>query len=352
MMQRLRGGGFHFDFVGGAKRWLIVSAVVLAVSLLSLGVRQLNLGLEFTGGTAFEVATRKPASVADLKQALATAGFAEAIVQETGDGSGFYVQSTHLSSDDRIRAQQAIADVAGVDPGDVNVQDVGPKWGQQITNKALRSLVIFFIVAAIFISLRLEPKMAGAAMVAVFHDVLATAGIYSLTGFKVTQSTIIAFLTILGYSLYDTVVIFDRVKERSAVLSAAGRSTYSQMANESVNQVLVRSLNTSITSLLPVGSLLFVGSFLLGAETLRELALALFIGLAAGTYSSIFVALPILAIWKEREARWATLRARIAARTGEPTAPASEPAPVSPGPSGASRPKAGPPKRRRKRRRR
>jgi preprotein translocase subunit SecF len=190
--------------------------------------------------------------------------------------------------------------------------------------------------------------MAGAALVALFHDMLGTAGIYSLTGFEVTPATVIALLTILGYSLYDTVVIFDRVKDRTAGLSAAGRVTYSQAANDSLNQVLVRSVNTSVVSLLPVGSLLFVGSYLLGAQTLRELSLALFVGIGVGTYSSIFVATPILALWKEREQRWATLRARIGARAADapmpvpaaPRAPQAPAAPQAPQPVAAAAPAA------------
>jgi preprotein translocase subunit SecF len=172
------------------------------------------------------------------------------------------------------------------------------------------------VVVVLYMSLRLEPKMAGAAFLALIHDLVITAGIYSLTGFVVTPATVIALLTVLGYSLYDTVVIFDRVKERTQALSASGQLTYTEAANQSVNQVLMRSLNTSITGLLPVGSLLFVGSFLLGAQTLRELALALFIGLTTGTYSSIFLATPAVALWKEREERWVKLRARVSARRG------------------------------------
>jgi preprotein translocase subunit SecF len=188
--------------------------------------------------------------------------------------------------------------------------------------------------------------MAGAGMIALIHDMVITAGVYSLSGFEVTPSTVIALLTILGYSLYDTVVIFDRVKTRTAQLSASGRVTYSQAANEALNQVLLRSLNTSIVSLLPVGSLLFVGSLLLGAATLRELALALFIGIAAGTYSSIFIATPVLAIWKEREPKWTTLRARLAARSGEAAVTAAMPMPEevqqAPVPASVSAARSGP----------
>jgi preprotein translocase subunit SecF len=256
-------------------------------------------------------------------------------VQKIGS-RGFLVETGHLVPTAQDKVATAISERAGVNRNDVEIQDVGPKWGKQITNKAVRALIIFMVVVVLYMSLRLEPKMAGAAFIALVHDIIVTAGIYSLSGFVVTPATVVALLTVLGYSLYDTVVIFDRVKERSGSLSAAGAITYSDAANQSINQVLMRSLNTSITGLLPVGSLLFVGSFLLGAQTLRELALALFIGLTAGTYSSIFIASPVVALWKEREQRWATLRARVAARRGDAAAvPASRPVTAQPAPVGA-----------------
>lgn len=334
MMRRLRRGEFHIDFIGRTRLWLVITAAVVAVSIGSLVIRNINAGLEFRGGTSFEVQARdRTASVAEVRDALERAGVDEATVQRQGD-RGFLVQTRHLDSRTQDATLREIARVTGADTKDVNVQDVGPKWGRQITNKAIRALVVFLVVVAIYLSIRLEPKMAGAAMVAVVHDVVATAGIYSLSGLVVTPATVIAFLTVLGYSLYDTVVIFDRVKERSANLSAAGSVTYSASANASLNQVLARSISTSVTALLPVGSLLFVGSFLLGAQTLRELALALFVGLTAGAYSSIFVATPVLARWKEREPRWATLRARIAARSASEAPPAPpEPRVAAPVPS-------------------
>jgi preprotein translocase subunit SecF len=361
MMRTLRGGRFHFDFVGHTSRWLVISGIVLAASAASLAGRGFNLGLEFRGGTAIQVQAKKAITVTDLKRTLASVKVEEPTIQGVGS-HGFLIQTKHLGPELQEHAVDQIAKLAGVKSTDVNVTDVGPKWGRQITAKAVRALIAFLVIAAIYISIRFEPKMAGCAMIALFHDLLATAGIYSLTGLVVTPATVIAILTILGYSLYDTVIIFDRVKDRTATLSAAGRLTYAEVANDSLNQVLIRSLNTSLTSLLPVGSLLFVGSYLLGAETLRELALALFVGIAIGTYSSIFVATPILAAWKEREPRWATLRARIAARGSEPSAPRVRPAvgpsseaeaaPVPAAPVGASRPGGRPPQRRKKKKRR
>jgi preprotein translocase subunit SecF len=344
MMRRLRGGDFHFNIVGRWRFWFAVSGIFVLLSLGSLFVRKVNAGLEFRGGSAFTVqASSSRVTVSQIRAAVQKAGITEPTVQKVGQ-RGFQVETQHLVPTQQDRVATAIAERAGVKRNDVDVVDVGPKWGKQITNKAVRALVIFMVVVILYMSLRLEPKMAGAASLALVHDLVITAGIYSLTGFVVTPATIIALLTILGYSLYDTVVIFDRVKEKTSALSAAGNITYTEAANNSVNQVLMRSLNTSITGLLPVGSLLFVGSFLLGAQTLRELALALFIGLTTGTYSSIFLATPALAIWKEREERWTKMRQRVAARRGgDPSAPparqvTAQPAPVA-APAGAmSRP--------------
>lgn len=328
MMRRLGRSDFHFDFIGRARTWFLLSGIVIVVSVGSLALRGVNAGLEFRGGTAFQFQSREAAlDVPDVRSILAEVGVDAPTVQTVGD-NGFLVQSEHLPEDVQSRAVDELAQAAEIDPADINVTDVGPKWGEQITSKAVRGLVIFLVVVVIYLSLRLEPKMAVSALAAVIHDLVVTAGIYSLTGFEVTPATVVALLTILGYSLYDTVVIFDRVKERTASLSASGRVTYSQAVNAGLNQVFTRSITTSITSLLPVGSLLFVGSILLGAQTLRELALALFVGMAVSTYSSSFTAAPIMTLWKEREERWRTLRTRIEARGAQ--APARDPAPAPP----------------------
>ncbi len=342
MMHQMQGERFHLNVVGRARTWFIVTAVVMLASLASLAIRQINPSLEFRGGTELSVIARTTVDVQRVRNALGKAGLANATVQRVGKKQ-ILVETKHQSPAQQEKSIKVLADIAKTPATEVNVTDVGPKWGAQITAKAVRALIIFFIIVTIFLSLRLEPKMAGAAFVALVHDLLVTAGIYSLTGIEVTPATVIALLTILGYSLYDTVVIFDRVKERTAQLSAAGRTTYSAAANDALNQVLVRSINTTMTALLPVASLLFVGSFLLGAQTLRELALALFIGILAGAYSSVFVATPIVAVWKERETRWSQLRARIAARGQDamavpppPSRPeAAQPAAVPSAPAGA-----------------
>jgi preprotein translocase subunit SecF len=206
----------------------------------------------------------------------------------------------------------ALAKVAGTQVNAVSTDSIGSKWGGTVSRKALFALLVFLVVVTIYVSLRMEFKMAVAALVALVHDLIITAGLYALARFEVTPATVIALLTILGYSMYDTVVVFDKVRENTGSLSAMSRTTYSEAANLAVNQTMMRSLNTSLASLLPIGALLFVGAFLLGAETLKDLALALFVGVAAGAYSSIFIATPLVAAWKEKEPRYAQLRARVA----------------------------------------
>jgi preprotein translocase subunit SecF len=204
----------------------------------------------------------------------------------------------------------------GVTIDSIDTQIVGPSWGKEITRKALYGLIGFLVVVMLYLAMAFEPKMAIAAIIAVVHDVFITVGIYALVGFDVTPATVIGFLTILGYSLYDTVVVFDKVRENTRTITSTSKSTYSQAANLAVNQTLVRSFNTSLIALLPVGSILFVGAGLLGAGTLKDLSLALFIGLATGTYSSIFIATPILAVLREREPAMQALAKRVNARGG------------------------------------
>jgi preprotein translocase subunit SecF len=315
VLRNLYHGDTHFDFVGNRRRWFTISAVLLAISILALVFRGLNLGVDFVGGSLIESENPAAASVGDVRNALEDVGLTNAKVQLTGGGSRIRVQTGELTTEQEDEAAQAVADAAGVPLDEVSRTTVGPTFGAQITNAAIRALVIFLIVASLFIWIRLEWEMALAALAALFHDLLLTAGIYSLIGFEVSPATVIAILTILGYSLYDTVVVFDKVIEN--VEERGDKHTISGIVNMSMNQVLMRSINTSLTSLLPIGSLLFVGSFLLGATTLREFALALFIGVASGTYSSIFVASPLLAVGKEREEHWKQVRRRLARKGQE-----------------------------------
>ena len=315
VLKRLYHGDTHFDIVGNRSRWFTLSAILLLVSALALGIRGLNLGVDFEGGVLVEVENPAGASVAEVRSELASVGIDNAKVQTTGGGAGIRVQTEELDDARLQRLIDQVAAVAGVDTADASVQTVGPSFGGRVTTSAIRALIIFLIVVAIFISVVLQWKMAGAALVALIHDLVLTAGVYALVGFEVTPNTVIAVLTILGYSLYDTVVVFDKVLENEE--ERGDRHTASALINMSMNQVVMRSINTSLTSLLPIGSLLFVGSFLLGATTLREFALALFIGVAAGTYSSIFVAAPVLALWKEREEHWQRVRRRLTRKGSE-----------------------------------
>ena len=216
----------------------------------------------------------------------------------------------------QIEVSEALAESQDVEPARVSVNEVGPTWGGEITAKARNALVLFFIAIAGYISLRFEPKMALAALAAVLHDILVTVGVYSLSGFEVTPATVIAFLTILGYSLYDTIVVFDKVQETAKGMSASGRMTYSDIVNLSMNEVLMRSLNTSLVAILPILSVLLIGAGVLGATSLRDFGLALLVGLLTGAYSSIYIASPILAALKEREPRYRTIRQRAASRGG------------------------------------
>lgn len=325
LWRNLYRGETEFDFVRHRLRFFIISAVVIGISLLSLLVRGLDGSIDFTGGTIVEAPNVAAVNVADFRDGLSAIGQDGARVQlrtERDESETVVVQTEALTVEDRDELLETVAAVAGVDVNDASIASVGPTFGSEITRRAIEALVIFLIVVTLFITWRFEWKMAFGALAALFHDLIITAGIYSIIGFEVTPSTVIAILTILGYSLYDTVVVFDKITEN--VHELGSRHTFTEIVNLSMNQVLMRSLNTSLTSLLPIGSLLLVGSYLLGAATLREFALALFIGIAAGTYSSIFVATPLLTEWKEREPQWQRMQRRVARRSGQTVLTAAE----------------------------
>ncbi len=324
---RLYRGETSYDFVGARRTFLVISSVLLAISLLSLAVRGLNLSLDFRGGVAVETENPAGADVGDVRNALEPLGLSDARIQLLADGQALRVQTEALGPEQADELVRTVAEVAGTDVTEVSVDEVGPTFGAQITERAVLALGVFLGAAILFIWWRLEWKMALCGIAALFHDLIITFGIYSITGFEVTPATIIALLTILGYSLYDTVVVFDKVQEN---IEASDRATFTDIVNKSMNQVLMRSVNTSLTSLLPVGSLLFVGSFLLGARTLLEFALALFVGIAVGTYSSIAVASPLLAVWKEREEEWTRNRRRLARVSEDAAEPAGRAKPVAP----------------------
>lgn len=312
---RLYRGETSIDFIGKRRRWYAISGILIIASAATLFTQGLHLGIEFKGGSSFTV-TSNNVSISTAESALKDAGVtSQNIIQLIGDNK-VRVQTEPLSNVQQNAVQDQLAQKFNVTIESIDSQIIGPSWGKEITRKALYGLFGFLIVVMLYLAMTFEPKMAISAIIAVLHDVFITVGIYALVGFEVTPATVIGFLTILGYSLYDTVVVFDKVHENTKSIVSSGKSTYTQAANLAVNQTLVRSFNTSLIALLPVGSILFVGAGLLGAGTLKDLSLALFIGLATGTYSSIFIATPILAVLREREPAMQALAKRVGSRSG------------------------------------
>jgi len=310
---RLYRGETSVDFIGKRKIWYSISALLILASALTLFTQGLHLGIEFKGGSSFTV-TSPNASVQTAESALSEAGItSQTIIQKVGNDK-VRIQTDALTSVEQNAVEASLSSKFNVTIDSIDSQIIGPSWGEEITRKALYGLFGFLIVVMLYLAMAFESKMAIAAIISVVHDVFITVGIYALVGFEVTPATVIGFLTILGYSLYDTVVVFDKVRENTKGIAASGKSTYSQAANLAVNQTIVRSFNTSLIALLPVGSILFVGAGLLGAGTLKDLSLALFIGLATGTYSSIFIATPILAVLREREPAMLALAKRVGSR--------------------------------------
>lgn len=419
VLKRLYHGQTNADIVGRWKVWFGISAVLLVIGGISLISGGLKLGIDFTGGTVWEVQAGD-ADVTEVQDAMRVLGYQDVQVQEitqasggsdgrffrveaedsaepadattaaldkaesdlrairtdVGDGAkdqidrvldnleavngpfaddvpqplsnlqgeidalgetvgnaedpiettatatdAMATQVTDLSDlEDAERARlggdvtDELARITGTSAEQVTVDTVGPSWGEQISNKARTALIVFMIAIALFVTIRFELKMAIATVVGVFHDLLMVVGLYSLFAFPVTPATVVALLTMLGFSIYDGIVVFDRVNENTKLFDKRASMTYTEMANKSLNQVLMRSLNTSITTLLPILSVLVIGAYVLGATTLEEFGLALFIGLLSGAYSSIFIATPLLALLKEREPRYRDLRRQIAER--------------------------------------
>ena len=309
LASRMYHGETSFDFVGRRRLWFTISGLLVLISLVSLVVPGLNFGIDFKGGAVFRVQPTTTVTEAQVRRAVGPA--AEVVQVSKNNPVQVIVQTEELPPAEVTRIRTGLAKVAGVELNGVSTETIGSKWGSTVSRKAFIALLVFLVVIVIYVSLRMEFKMAVAALVALLHDLIITAGIFALSRFEVTPATVIALLTILGYSLYDTVVVFDKVRENTSSLSAMSRTTYSQATNLAVNQTIMRSLNTSLASLLPILGLLLVGSYLLGAETLKDLGLALFVGVAAGAYSSIFIAPPLVAMWKEKEPRYAQLRARV-----------------------------------------
>jgi preprotein translocase subunit SecF len=319
---RLYSGETSFNIIGNRRRWYSISSIFILLSIGALFIQGLQLGIEFKGGSSYTV-NKAGTTVEQARAAVADVDIPGAIiVQKIGDDK-VKIQTGALTSVQSAAVEEALTIAFNVPLESIDTQIIGPSWGEEITKKALYGLIAFLFVIMIFLTMIFEPKMAIAAIVAVVHDVFITVGIYALVGFDVTPATVIGFLTILGYSLYDTVVVFDKVQINTKSVASLGKVTYSQAANLAVNQTIVRSANTSVIALLPVGAILFVGAGLLGAGTLKDLSLALFIGLTVGTYSSIFIAPPFLASLREKEPAMQALAKRVAARGGAEPASAS-----------------------------
>ena len=306
-------GKRSIDFVGRQKTWYAVSAILLVLATIGLLGRGLNIGLEFRGGSEFRISslTDFNSFEARAKAALGTVNpGSNVVVTKTTDT--VRVQTEQFQSTlqtDKVKT--ALAHEFNVGVNSVSANTIGPSWGASVSRQAITALVWFLILVSLVLAAYFRTwKMSIAALIALAHDLVITVGIYALAGFEVTPASVIGFLTILGYSLYDTVVVFDKVRENTLEAEGNGRLSYSQAANQAVNQTLVRSINTSVVALLPVASILGIGYFLLGPGTLLDLSLALFVGIAVGTYSSIFIATPVLADLREREPAMQELKKR------------------------------------------
>jgi preprotein translocase subunit SecF len=327
LIHRLYHGNTTFPLIKQRKKFYALSAVLVLICLSSMVGRGFNLGVEFKGGSIFTVAAPDNVDVRATRDFIQAQGIPDAIVQTVKTSSGdtkIRVETEPLSEQERTEVGDALAKRFGADPNtELDIKSVGASWGDQVTKKALQGLFVFLIAVIAYIAIRFEPKMAVSSIIALIHDLILAAGIYSLTYFVITPSTVIAFLTVLGYSLYDTIVVFDKVEENTRGIERQANATYSEAAELAVNETFMRSFNTSLIALLPVSGLLFVGALLLGAGTLKDLALALFVGLGSGAYSSLFLATPILADLKEREPRFIALTKRVQDRrtkgTGAPT---------------------------------
>jgi preprotein translocase subunit SecF len=351
VFRKLYRGETRFDFIGHRKRWYLASLVLIAICVLSMTTRGFNVGIEFKGGTQFQIiASGTSITPTAAEAAIAQAGEpVQTAAQQVGSNPRQIILKTaELTQAKQIEVSTKLAQELNIDKSKISIDSVSSSWGSEITQKAVQGLIVFLIVVFAYITIRFEWKMAVAALVALLHDLVITAGIYSIVGFELTPSTVVGLLTILGFSLYDTVVVFDKVRENARDLGATARLTYPEAANLAVNQTLMRSINTSLISLLPVAGLLFVGAGVLGVGTIKDLALILFIGLAVGGYSSLFLATPMVVDLKQREPEIQALAKRVqakrssAALRGDAVLATAPSAPARGAPAPAPRPGARP----------
>ncbi|AZM44994.1 protein translocase subunit SecF [Streptomyces sp. WAC 06738] len=309
---RLYRGEAGYDFVAKRFLWYGVSVLITIIAIAGFFIRGLNMGIEFEGGAVFTT-PKTETSVSQAQEVAEEASGHQAIVQELGSGK-LRIQVSSIETQQSDKVKTALAEELNVSAEDINDQLVGPSWGEQIANKAWQGLAIFMVLVVIYLAIAFEWRMALAALVALIHDLTITVGVYTIVGFEVTPGTVIGLLTILGYSLYDTVVVFDGLKESTKDITKQTGFTYREAANRSLNGTLVRSINTSVVALLPVAGLLFIGGGVLGGGMLNDIALSLFVGLAAGAYSSIFIATPLVVDFKERDPAIQSHNKRVAAR--------------------------------------
>ncbi|GAB2905901.1 protein translocase subunit SecF [Streptomyces mayteni] len=310
---RLYRGEIGVDFVGRRKIWYGVSVLITILAFAGVLIRGLHMGVEFEGGAVFTTSATE-VSVEEAREVAEEASGSQALVQTLGDDGSMRIQVSGLDTDQSNATREALAEELGVPTDSLNAEVIGPSWGDQIANKAWQGLAIFLVLVVIYLAIAFEWRMALAALVALVHDLTITVGVYALVGFEVTPGTVIGLLTILGYSLYDTVVVFDGLKEQTKHFTRQTRYTYAELANRSLNGTLVRSINTSVVALLPVGALLFIGGGLLGGGMLNDIALSLFVGLTAGAYSSIVIATPLVSDLKSRESEIRAQDRRVLSR--------------------------------------
>ncbi len=297
---------YHIDFMGHRRIMFAISTILLVVSIGALAFRGLTFGIEFTGGTVVNIVDAGTVTETEMRQAFVDAGVPSPAVQvsESGGKSGFIIRTEVTDAKAAAGATLKVAKATDLPADEFQVTTIGPGWGDNITRASMIAFFLSILAILLYVSLRFEYKMSVMAIVALVHDIIITLGIYALSGLEVTPNTVAALLTILGYSLYDTIVVFHRIKENSQNLQ---KQSFMSMANESINEVFVRSLNTTITSLIPVLVMLFFGG-----PTLKDFAFALTIGLAVGAYSSIGVAAPLYAMWKETEPKYKALAKKYA----------------------------------------
>ena len=323
-IRRLYRGETNINFIGNRRRWYAASAIMVLICLLSFWLRGFNYGVEFAGGTQFQYnVSNTTLTVAEVTDAFTKAGVPPADPpQEVGSGATrqIVVKTKTLTAAEQQSLSKEVTATIGVAPA--SVLFVSSSWGHEVTVSAIEGLIVFMIVVSIYISLRFQWRMAVGGMIALFHDLIIAAGVYSIVGFEVTPSTVVGLLTILGFSLYDTVVVYDKVAENSKDITAGSRMTFSEAANLAVNQTLMRSINTSLIALLPVAGLLFIGAGILGVGTIKDLALILFVGLAIGAYSSLFLATPIVVDLTERAPEYKALTRRVEAKRSSEAAKA------------------------------